>query len=159
MPLARVALTPHVQGVEERAGRQPEAEPFEPVREQPGEAEHLLRGWQGLGLEQDADSVTLSLQRNSEEAGPDGETCQLRARFVAGTDGANSFVRVFAEGVAVKRISTPPPERGCVEDQPQHAAIHSAPRKLETCCGWSRAPASSPSAGSIGAPGSCDRYA
>lgn len=53
----------------------------------------LLRGWQGVGLEQDADSVTLSLQRNPEEAGPDGETRQLRARFVAGTDGANSFVR------------------------------------------------------------------
>lgn len=53
----------------------------------------LLRGWQGVGLEQDADGVTLSLQRNPEEAGPDGETRRLRARFVAGTDGANSFVR------------------------------------------------------------------
>ena len=53
----------------------------------------LLRGWQGVGLEQDADSVTLSLQRNPEETGPDGESCTHRARFVAGTDGANSFVR------------------------------------------------------------------
>jgi 2-polyprenyl-6-methoxyphenol hydroxylase-like FAD-dependent oxidoreductase len=53
----------------------------------------LLRGWQGVGLEQDGESVTLSLQRNPEETGPDGETRILRARFVTGTDGANSFVR------------------------------------------------------------------
>lgn len=53
----------------------------------------LLRGWQGVGLAQDADSVTLSLQRNSEEVGANGESRSLRARFVAGTDGANSFVR------------------------------------------------------------------
>ena len=53
----------------------------------------LLRGWQGVGLAQDADSVTLSLQRNAEEVGANGESRSLRARFVAGTDGANSFVR------------------------------------------------------------------
>ena len=53
----------------------------------------LLRGWQGIGLTQDADGVTLSLQRNPEEVGPNGESRELRARFVAGTDGANSFVR------------------------------------------------------------------
>ena len=53
----------------------------------------LLRGWQGIGLEQDAAGVTLSLQRNPEEVGPNGESRQLRAKFVAGTDGANSFVR------------------------------------------------------------------
>ena len=53
----------------------------------------LMRGWQGIGLTQDAEGVTLSLQRNPEEAGPNGERRSLRARFVAGTDGANSFVR------------------------------------------------------------------
>ena len=53
----------------------------------------LLRGWQGIGLQQDATGVTLSLQRNPEESGPDPESRSLRARFVAGTDGANSFVR------------------------------------------------------------------
>ena len=29
-------------------------------------------------------------------------------------------------------------ERGCVEDQPQHAASASTRRKFEACCGWSR---------------------
>ena len=53
----------------------------------------LMRGWQGIGLAQDDTGVTLSLQRNSEEACPNGETRTLRSRFLAGTDGANSFVR------------------------------------------------------------------
>lgn len=53
----------------------------------------LLRGWQGIGLEQDEAGVTLSLQRNPEEVGPNGARLSLRAQFVAGTDGANSFVR------------------------------------------------------------------
>lgn len=53
----------------------------------------LRRGWQGVGLAQDDRGVTLSLQRNPEEAGPNGERRSLRAQFVAGTDGANSFVR------------------------------------------------------------------
>lgn len=53
----------------------------------------LMRGWQGIALEQDDAGVTLSLQRNAEEVGPNGDRTTLRAKFVAGTDGANSFVR------------------------------------------------------------------
>lgn len=53
----------------------------------------LMRGWQGIALDQDVAGVTLSLQRNPEEAGPDGERRTVRAKFVAGCDGANSFVR------------------------------------------------------------------
>jgi 2-polyprenyl-6-methoxyphenol hydroxylase-like FAD-dependent oxidoreductase len=52
-----------------------------------------LRGWQGVALAQDADGVTLSLKKNPEEVGMNGESMTLRAKFVAGTDGANSFVR------------------------------------------------------------------
>lgn len=53
----------------------------------------IMRGWQGIGLDQDQAGVTLALQRNPEESGPNGERRTLRAKFVAGTDGANSFVR------------------------------------------------------------------
>jgi 3-(3-hydroxy-phenyl)propionate hydroxylase len=52
-----------------------------------------LRGWQGVALAQDAEGVTLSLKQNPEEVGMDGESKTLRTKFVAGTDGANSFVR------------------------------------------------------------------
>lgn len=61
----------------------------------------LLRGWQGVGLEQDSEGVTLSVQRNPEEVGPNGERMSLRARFAAGTDGANSFVR---EALGIKNV-------------------------------------------------------
>ena len=53
----------------------------------------ILRGWQGIGLAQDDEGVTLSIQRNPEEVGPNGERRTIRARFLAGTDGANSLVR------------------------------------------------------------------
>lgn len=52
-----------------------------------------LRGWQGVALSQDADGVTLSLTKSPEEVGPNGESQTLRAKFVVGADGANSFVR------------------------------------------------------------------
>ncbi|MBA83119.1 bifunctional 3-(3-hydroxy-phenyl)propionate/3-hydroxycinnamic acid hydroxylase MhpA [Thalassobius sp. S69A] len=53
----------------------------------------ILRGWEGVGLEQDSEGVTLSLKQNPEEYGSNGEHKVIRAKFCAGTDGANSFVR------------------------------------------------------------------
>ena len=53
----------------------------------------VLRGWQGVALAQDADGVTLTLQRTPDEAGQDGERRVMRTAFAVGTDGANSFVR------------------------------------------------------------------
>lgn len=51
------------------------------------------RGWQGVALVQDAEGVNLTLKRNPEEVGVDGPTRTLRAKYVVGADGANSFVR------------------------------------------------------------------
>ena len=53
----------------------------------------ILRGWQSVALEQDFGGVTLSIQRTPEEVGPDGERRTIRSKFLAGADGANSFVR------------------------------------------------------------------
>lgn len=53
----------------------------------------ILRGWDAVSLAQDRDNVTLTIKRNPEEVGPDGETRLVRSKFLVGTDGANSFVR------------------------------------------------------------------
>lgn len=53
----------------------------------------ILRGWNGIALDQDENGVTLSIKQNPEEYGPEGERRTIRAKFLAGTDGANSFVR------------------------------------------------------------------
>ena len=46
------------------------------------EVSAILRGWQGIGLVQDTTGVTLSIQRNPEEVGPNGERRTIRARFL-----------------------------------------------------------------------------
>jgi resorcinol 4-hydroxylase (NADPH) len=56
-----------------------------------------LRGWQAMSLSQDADGVDLTVQRTPQEVGPDGETRRLRAKYLVGADGANSFVRETLE--------------------------------------------------------------
>jgi 3-(3-hydroxy-phenyl)propionate hydroxylase len=53
----------------------------------------IKRGWEAVGLEQNEASATLTLQQNPEEFGLSGEKTNVRAKFVVGTDGANSFVR------------------------------------------------------------------
>ena len=54
---------------------------------------HAMRGWIGTALTQDADGVNLTVKQNAEEVGANGLTRTLRAKFVVGADGANSFVR------------------------------------------------------------------
>lgn len=53
---------------------------------------NILRGWVGETLDQDADGVTLTIKRNPDET-DSSETQEIRAKFLAGTDGANSFTR------------------------------------------------------------------
>lgn len=52
-----------------------------------------IRGFDAVGLEQDADSATLTIRRNPLEAPDSTEAQVIRARYVVGADGANSFVR------------------------------------------------------------------
>ncbi|MGD7003441.1 bifunctional 3-(3-hydroxy-phenyl)propionate/3-hydroxycinnamic acid hydroxylase [Corynebacterium halotolerans] len=55
----------------------------------------LRCGWHVTALEQDEDSVTLRgvLTENPEVLNPDAEVQEIRARYVIGADGANSFIR------------------------------------------------------------------
>ena len=57
----------------------------------------ILQGWTAVELKQDDEGVELTVRPDAFEAGSwvrrDAETRSLRAAFVVGTDGANSFVR------------------------------------------------------------------
>jgi 3-(3-hydroxy-phenyl)propionate hydroxylase len=52
----------------------------------------LIRGWEAFELSQDGEGVTLGLRENP-AVGPDGGRRSVRAKYVVGADGANSFVR------------------------------------------------------------------
>jgi len=53
----------------------------------------LWRGWEATGIDQDSDGVTLNIQETVEISGPDGNRETVRAKYLVGSDGANSFVR------------------------------------------------------------------
>lgn len=50
-----------------------------------------IRGWEAVNLAQDGDGVTLWLRPNEMEG--NGPRVRVRAKYVVGADGANSFVR------------------------------------------------------------------
>lgn len=52
-----------------------------------------IRGFEASTLVQDIDSATLTIRRNPLEDAASTETRTIRAKFVIGADGANSFVR------------------------------------------------------------------
>ncbi len=53
----------------------------------------LMRGWEAVGLMQDQQGVVVDLQETEEIVGPNGQRHSLKASYLAGCDGANSFVR------------------------------------------------------------------
>lgn len=53
----------------------------------------LIRGWEAVSLQQDANGVSLGLQETKEIHGTEGRQQQLYAKYAVGCDGANSFVR------------------------------------------------------------------
>lgn len=53
----------------------------------------LIRGWEAVAFEQDANGVSIDLQETEEINGPNGQRQSVRASYLVGCDGANSFVR------------------------------------------------------------------
>lgn len=53
----------------------------------------LLRGWEAVELNETSDSVSLTIQETAEVVGPSGQQETIKARYLIGCDGANSFVR------------------------------------------------------------------
>jgi 3-(3-hydroxy-phenyl)propionate hydroxylase len=53
----------------------------------------LIRGWEAISIEEVDDAVTLQLQETQKLVGDNGKRQTVRANYVVGCDGANSFVR------------------------------------------------------------------
>jgi len=53
----------------------------------------LIRGWEAVSIAENKNSVSIDLQETKEIHGPNGQRQSLRASYLVGCDGANSFVR------------------------------------------------------------------
>jgi 2-polyprenyl-6-methoxyphenol hydroxylase-like FAD-dependent oxidoreductase len=95
----------------------------------------VQRGWVAEGLVNDDDGATLTLRRHDEdepgELTPTGEVRTVRARWVVGADGANSFVR---HAIGIGRRDLGFKERWLVVDvEPDDMASLA---HLPTACQW-----------------------
>jgi 2-polyprenyl-6-methoxyphenol hydroxylase-like FAD-dependent oxidoreductase len=95
----------------------------------------VYRGWAAEGLTREADGAMLTVRRHEErEPGrltPTGETREVRARWLVGADGANSFVR---EAAGITRRDLGFQERWLVVDaEPDDM---SALAHLPIACQW-----------------------
>jgi len=53
----------------------------------------FIRGYEAVGLAQNADGATLTMRRNPLETADDHQCHNIRAQYIIGADGANSFIR------------------------------------------------------------------
>lgn len=61
-----------------------------------------IRGWEAFELDEDGQGVTIGLRETAAAAvGPDSGRRSVRARYVVGADGANSFVR---EAIGIESV-------------------------------------------------------
>ena len=124
-----------------RSGWEPDYLFFQPSLEQALDAHArslpgvtVERGWVADGIESDDDGVALSLRpfpRSAGEAGRQQEARTVRARWVVGADGANSFVR---DAVGIGRRDLGFEERWLVVDvEPDDPEALDLPRACQWC--------------------------
>ena len=90
----------------------------------------IMRGWQVMRLHQDANGVDLSIQQTPEVFGPDGEQQNLRADYVIGADGANSFVR---DAVGISMVDNGYFFDWLILDMIPHANYKMSPLQWQLC--------------------------
>ncbi|MFJ8856045.1 bifunctional 3-(3-hydroxy-phenyl)propionate/3-hydroxycinnamic acid hydroxylase [Streptomyces sp. NPDC102437] len=78
---------------------QPDLEALLSQAAEANESVSVHRGWEAVGLEQHEDRVEVTFRGGTQDGQgwePNGATTTVRARYVIGADGANSFVRKAA---------------------------------------------------------------
>jgi 2-polyprenyl-6-methoxyphenol hydroxylase-like FAD-dependent oxidoreductase len=110
---------------------QPTLEQALDARARANEGVTVERGWIAEGLSQDADGAAVALRRvDADASGQRGEPRIVRARYVIGADGANSFVR--------EALGIPSKDLGFQEEWLVADVVPVDPEALDlpTACQW-----------------------